>query len=185
MAVVDLIHSCVKRFHQQRDENGNGRSSSSNNNPDVILMNNLHRESQELKRTLLVTYTGERLRRTFDWTLSLIDDDVSSFTKKLTVMEERLFRCSAAASHAFAMWKLHGSRRICVSETAMRAGIMMNMASNGSGNGNSNVNNGTGVTSKRSFSKSRMITSNDNHEGGPGDGKSNDMQFSNKRIRSY
>jgi len=80
------------------------------------------RESQELKRTLLQTYTGVRLRRTFDWTLSSIEDDISSYTLRLTEMERVLFDMGAAASHAHAMWKLHGSRRIQVSQTVLRSG---------------------------------------------------------------
>merc|ERR1712032_478315 len=80
------------------------------------------RESQELKRTLLQTYTGVRLRRTFDWTLSSIEDDISSYTLRLTQMERILFNIGASASHAHTMWKLHGSRRIQVSQTSLKAG---------------------------------------------------------------
>ena len=88
----------------------------------------IDRESDDLKRTLLLTYTGVRLRRTFDWTLSNIDDDVSDYTKRLTEMERKLFQKAAAASHADAMWKLHGSRRIHVSTTALRAKAMNTVA---------------------------------------------------------
>jgi len=89
---------------------------------------NLHNESLLLKQALLESYTGARIRRIFDWTLSNIEDDVSSYTKKLTEMEMRLFQRGAQASHAFTMWKLYGSRRIHVSETALRTSNMGNRA---------------------------------------------------------
>ncbi len=110
------------------------------NNAQTNAMNKLHNEGQELKRTLLLTYTGSRLRRTFDWTLSHIEDDVSHFTQNLTEMERRLFDCGASASHAYAMWKLFGTRKIQVSQTALRANIMSITAKTGSGNRNANTN---------------------------------------------
>uniref|UniRef100_A0A7S2S5C2 DNA replication complex GINS protein PSF3 n=1 Tax=Eucampia antarctica TaxID=49252 RepID=A0A7S2S5C2_9STRA len=87
----------------------------------AAIMARVARDAQELKQTLLLTYTGQRLRQIFDWTLTLIDDDVSSLTKKLTEMEMRLFAAGAAASNAAAMWKMHGSRRIIVSKAAIQA----------------------------------------------------------------
>jgi len=87
----------------------------------AAIMARVARDAQELKQTLLLTYTGARLREIFDWTLTLIDDDVSCLTKKLTQMEMRLFSAGAAASNAAAMWKMYGSRRIIVSKTAIQA----------------------------------------------------------------
>lgn len=163
MALIDLIHTCVQGHH--RNSTTNSRRN-----------NNLHNESQEIKRTLLMTYTGARLRRTFDWTLSNIEDDVSSYTKNLTVMEQKLFRCGAAASHAFFMWKLHGSRRINVSETALRANVM-------SATGNKNNCSGTtqGMTSKRSHS--RVVSPNNNKTSGGGG--SSHLSMPKKRLRSH
>ena len=121
MTFIDLIHQIVNKFLPMNE----GRRSSSRNNPQIAMMNRLYNESQELKRTLLLTYTGPRLRQTFNWTMSSnTEDDVSSYTKKLTEMERRLFQCSSDASYAFMMWKLYGSHRIVVSETAMRAKVM-------------------------------------------------------------
>jgi len=78
-------------------------------------MKELQREAKYLRQTLLVTFTGERLRRTFDWTLGSIGDDVSMYTCRLTEIELELFvkgACAAAAHHE---WKNFGSRRIPVS----------------------------------------------------------------------
>jgi len=72
-------------------------------------------------------YTGTRLRRTFDWTLRNIEDDASGYTE-LIEMKRQLLRRAAAASHTDAMWKLHGSRRIHVSTTAIRAKAMRTVA---------------------------------------------------------
>jgi hypothetical protein len=120
-------------------------------------------EKKELKGTLLRLYTGERMRRIFDWTMSHIDDDVSDFTKKLSVMEQKLFQCSAASSHAFEVWKVHGSRRICVSETALRVGVL------GGLNPNTTAANTPGMTSKRS----KLISPD------------NDLNMSRKRMRGF
>ena len=109
--------------------------------------------------------------------MSHIDDDVSSFTQKLTVMEEQLFQCSAAASHAFTMWKLYGSRRICVSETALRAGALsLNVNTRNPGNAT------PGTSSKRSLSSSsstRLVSPDNTSSGGGG------LNLSKKRMRSY
>jgi len=52
----------------------------------ISIMQGLSREAKDLRQTLLETFTGERLRRTFDWTLSSFGDDVSIFTRRLTEM---------------------------------------------------------------------------------------------------
>lgn len=84
----------------------------------------LVRESTALRRTLVTTYAGERMRRILDWTLSSIDDDVSAFTNRLTTLEMQLFRRGASAAAAHAAWKIGGSRRIAVSGMALRSAAM-------------------------------------------------------------
>jgi hypothetical protein len=118
MALINLIQKCTSTDKKQQNTH-------------------LHNESQLLKQTLLQSYTGARMRRIFDWTLSNIEDDVTSYTKKLSEMEMRLFSRGAQASHAFTMWKLYGTRRIHVSETALRTSVMGNGVGKG-GNGNGN-----------------------------------------------
>lgn len=69
-------------------------------------------EAQELKRTLLTTFAGERLRRTFDWALSSGgDDDVSHYLSKLTEMEQRLFYRGSSAVAAHEEWMMFGNRQ--------------------------------------------------------------------------
>jgi hypothetical protein len=70
-------------------------------------------EATELRRTLLKTYAGERLRKALNWALSSGgDDDVSSYLSLLTEMEQRLFHQGAAAQAAYEQWKLFGNRRL-------------------------------------------------------------------------
>ncbi|KAL3940245.1 MAG: hypothetical protein SGBAC_005180 [Bacillariaceae sp.] len=70
-------------------------------------------EAALLKRTLLKTFAGERLRQMFDWALSTGgDDDVSKFLAKLTEMEQRLFHTGATAVANKEHWSVFGSRRL-------------------------------------------------------------------------
>lgn len=106
----------------QKQSQSLSRSKATQNN----IIQKLKRESQQLKKCLLQTFTGARMRRIFDWTLSHIEDDVSAYTKKLTEMEQRLFERGAVASHSLMLWKLYGTRRIHVSESALRSRILGN-----------------------------------------------------------
>lgn len=76
-------------------------------------------EARALRRTLLKTYAGERLRKNFDWALSsgVGDDDVSQYLSKLTVMEQRLYYTGASASVAMEEWKIFGNRRLLMGPT--------------------------------------------------------------------
>lgn len=70
-------------------------------------------DATELKRTLLKTFAGERLRQMFNWALSTGgDDDVSKFLAKLTEMEKRLFHTGATAVANKEHWTVFGSRRL-------------------------------------------------------------------------
>ena len=59
-------------------------------------------------------YTGERLRRTMDWSWSAVADDVSSLTDQLTVWELRLFHAGATAVQNWEVWQQQGKRRSVV-----------------------------------------------------------------------
>jgi len=64
--------------------------------------------------SIFQAYTGDRLRRTLDWSLSSVGEDVTSYTGKLTEMERRLFQCGAAAASNHARWSANGNRRSLV-----------------------------------------------------------------------
>lgn len=75
-------------------------------------------EASELKRTLLKTYAGERLRQIFNWALSTGgDDDVSHFLAKLTELEAKLFYTGATAVANKEHWSVFGSRKLVSSSS--------------------------------------------------------------------
>lgn len=85
-------------------------------------------DASELKRTLLKTFAGQRLRRTFDWALSTGgDDDVSSYLSKLTEMEQRLFHRGSAAVAAKEQWILFGNRRLWTNKRSIAAATTSNV----------------------------------------------------------
>lgn len=102
---------------------------SSNSNSSTIrhtrALTELSREARALRRTLLQTYAGERLRRVFDWSQSGTDsndnandsnrnssDDVSAYLHRLTEMEQRLYHAGASAVGDLEEWKVFGNRRL-------------------------------------------------------------------------
>lgn len=125
ISLIDLVQQCAQTLSQDKNNSRRNRNRPQPTSSNAIhSIQKLQKEAQTLKRTLLRTYTGARLRKTFDWTLSDIEDDVSSFTQKLSVMELGLFVKGAAASHAYKDWKVHGSRKICMSEIALRTNVV-------------------------------------------------------------
>eukprot|EP00521_Asterionellopsis_glacialis_P018046 CAMPEP_0195295480 /NCGR_PEP_ID=MMETSP0707-20130614/17494_1 /TAXON_ID=33640 /ORGANISM="Asterionellopsis glacialis, Strain CCMP134" /LENGTH=261 /DNA_ID=CAMNT_0040356721 /DNA_START=74 /DNA_END=859 /DNA_ORIENTATION=+ len=81
-------------------------------------------EAKALRTTLLQTYTGDRLRRTLDYAMSSVGDDVSFYTRTLTEMERRLFQRGSSGATAFSKWKTFGNRRIEIGIFAQRAAAM-------------------------------------------------------------
>ena len=83
-------------------------------------------EARALRRTLLQTYAGERLRKVFDWSQSGAggtgsgdpDDDVSGYLNQLTEMEQRLYYAGATAVEDFEEWKVFGNRRLWMGPTS-------------------------------------------------------------------
>ncbi|OEU16706.1 hypothetical protein FRACYDRAFT_149910, partial [Fragilariopsis cylindrus CCMP1102] len=81
-------------------------------------------EARSLRRTLLQTYAGERLRKVFDWSQSSgggkesggsggdYEDDVSGYLNQLTEMEQRLYYAGSSAVTDLEEWKLYGNRRL-------------------------------------------------------------------------
>ena len=120
--LIDLIERSASS-KKRSSKSSSGRRSSAGGQLDAATAA-LLRDSLALRRTLVTTYAGERLRRILDWTLSSIDDDVSAFTDRLTTLEMQLFRRGAAAAAAHAAGKVGGSRRIAVSGMALRSAAM-------------------------------------------------------------
>lgn len=97
--IIDLIETSVRELEKRVTSSRRER------------LGQLAQEALNLRKTLLKTYTGERLRQTLDWSLSSVGDDVTSYTKQLTEMERRLFQCGAVAATAHLRWKVFGKRR--------------------------------------------------------------------------
>jgi len=83
-------------------------------------------EARSLRRTLLQTYAGERLRKVFDWSQSGAggtgsgdpDDDVSGYLNQLTEMEQRLYYAGSSAVADLEEWKIFGNRRLWMGPTS-------------------------------------------------------------------
>jgi hypothetical protein len=88
------------------------KTKSSRRNAHTRALEQVSAEAQELRRTLLTSFAGERLRRTFDWALSSGgDDDVSHYLSRLTEMEQRLFHRGSSAVAAHEEWMMFGNRQ--------------------------------------------------------------------------
>jgi hypothetical protein len=98
------------------------KTKSSRRNAHTRALEQASAEAQELRRILVTSFAGERLRRTFDWALSSGgDDDVSFYLSRLTEMEQRLFRQGAAAVSAHEDWMMFGNRQWLSSKPAKTA----------------------------------------------------------------
>ena len=166
--LIDLIERSASA-KKRGSKSSSGRRSSAGGQLDAATAA-LLRDSLALRRTLVTTYAGERLRRTLDWTLSSIDDDVSAFTDRLTTLEMQLFRRGAAAAAAHAAWKVGGSRRIAVSGMALRSAAMgqraaMLAAAGGGGGG------GQTTAEEREEERARAVTPDGTGFGGRGGSK--------------
>eukprot|EP00580_Thalassiosira_gravida_P009986 CAMPEP_0201627254 /NCGR_PEP_ID=MMETSP0493-20130528/2427_1 /ASSEMBLY_ACC=CAM_ASM_000838 /TAXON_ID=420259 /ORGANISM="Thalassiosira gravida, Strain GMp14c1" /LENGTH=231 /DNA_ID=CAMNT_0048097589 /DNA_START=29 /DNA_END=721 /DNA_ORIENTATION=+ len=77
-------------------------------NAQTLAMESLASQARSLQHSLLTTMMGERLCRNFDWTLSALDsmeDDVSDWIARLTVLERVMFRRGVEASGAVKSWR--------------------------------------------------------------------------------
>lgn len=115
-----------------------GKSSSANLSREMRLsFAELQREVLDLRSTLLKLYTGQRLRRSLDWSLSSVGQDVSHYTRMLTDCEMSLFKAGLQATQARLDWKAHGSSKIPVSKIMTR----WNFSYHQNINSNTNFNN--------------------------------------------
>ena len=109
----------VARRHSAR----NPRSRSSAPSAHAQAMERLAVEARSLQTSLLTTMMGPRLCRNFDWTLSALDameDDVSEWIGRLTVLECKMFVKGVEASGAVKSWREYGSGRLGVSFAALK-----------------------------------------------------------------
>jgi len=113
IALIHLIHrwsSAIAKEMAKRNATGGTMQATI----EQVLM-----EAEELRRILVSTYAGDRLLRTFDWSMTSFNDDVTIYTRRLTDIELRLFRRGTDAASAYNHWKNHGSRPIPVSSAIL------------------------------------------------------------------
>eukprot|EP00571_Detonula_confervacea_P017778 CAMPEP_0172311880 /NCGR_PEP_ID=MMETSP1058-20130122/15910_1 /TAXON_ID=83371 /ORGANISM="Detonula confervacea, Strain CCMP 353" /LENGTH=246 /DNA_ID=CAMNT_0013025187 /DNA_START=75 /DNA_END=811 /DNA_ORIENTATION=- len=80
-----------------------------------LAMEQLSLTAKSLQHTLLTSMMGDRLCRNFDWTLSALDameDDVSDWIVRLSVLERNMFGRGVEASGAVKTWREFGCGRM-------------------------------------------------------------------------
>jgi len=113
--LVDVLERGADKGIKELNKHG---STSSNKIAHRQALEVLASEVQELRRTIIKLYAGERLRRIFDWSSSGMGamdgnvDDVSSYLERLTAMERQLFYTGQNAVASFDDWKMFGNRRL-------------------------------------------------------------------------
>jgi len=102
-AGVDLVNLVRSQELAMR-----GRAEAARDN-DLV---HLRKEAAALKRTILQTYSGERLRRILDRSLGCNQQDTEAFAVRLTEDEKAVFFEGLSATGAYRRWKNNGMRPI-------------------------------------------------------------------------
>ncbi|KAL7529279.1 hypothetical protein ACHAXR_004601 [Thalassiosira sp. AJA248-18] len=133
-----LINLLLRAAHIATRHNETNKSN--NNRSSLAMIENLTIQARSLQLSLLTTMMGERLCRNFDWTLSALDameDDVSDWIARLTVLERNMFGRGVEASGAVVGWREFGCGRMGVSLAVVkgnsRMGAMSSMTPGGGG----------------------------------------------------
>ena len=114
-----LTNLLLRAVHNHKRNSSSSRSRSSRNaDAETQAMEQLAYEARTLQQSLLTTMMGDRLCRNFDWTLSALDameDDVSDWIQRLSVLERYMFERGVDASGAVKSWREYGCSRMGVS----------------------------------------------------------------------
>ena len=114
-----LINLLLRTAYVHRRNSSSTRSRSRGaTDAESQAMEQLNYEARSLQHSLLTTMMGERLCRNFDWTLSALDameDDVSDWVQRLSVLERNMFVRGVYASGAVKSWREYGCTRMGVS----------------------------------------------------------------------
>jgi hypothetical protein len=171
--LVDLVNACNRRVQSEtRKLTSRGRVSSreyKRRQEEARIVSEVHDEAQFLRAVLLQLYTGERLRRTLDWSLnSGMDDDVSHYTNRLTDTERKVFAAGAGAARALQDWKSSssgGGTALTLRQSMKRVGVPLSLATGT-----------TNTSALENADKSRVVTP---------DNVSNLARPSSKRQRAF
>ena len=123
-----LVNLLLRAVHVHRRNNRPSSSARATSAADAesLAMERLALDARSLQRSLLSAMMGERLCRNFDWTLSALDameDDVSGWMSRLSMLERRMFGRGLDASGAVKAWREYGCGRLEVSLAALKGRI--------------------------------------------------------------
>jgi len=113
-----LITNLLLRTVHVHKRNSRPSSSRAAADAEALSMEQLAYDARSLQQSLLLAMMGDRLCRNFDWTLSALDameDDVSDWIGRLSVLERHMFERGVEASGAVKTWREYGCSRMGVS----------------------------------------------------------------------
>ena len=113
-----LTNLLLRTVYTHKRNSASTRSRTSANDAETRDMELLTYEARSLQHSLLTTMMGDRLCRNFDWTLSALDameDDVSDWVERLSVLERYMFERGVEASGSMKSWREYGCSRMGVS----------------------------------------------------------------------
>lgn len=113
-----LTNLLLRTVYTHKRNSTSTRSRASANDAETHDMELLAYEARSLQDSLLTTMMGDRLCRNFDWTLSALDameDDVSDWVERLSVLERYMFERGVEASGSMKSWREYGCSRMGVS----------------------------------------------------------------------
>jgi hypothetical protein len=113
-----LLTNLLLRTVHVHKRNSSRSSSRAAADAESSAMDQLAYDARSLQHSLLTTMMGDRLCRNFDWTLSALDameDDVSDWIGRLSVLERHMFERGVEASGAVKTWREYGCSRMGVS----------------------------------------------------------------------
>jgi len=119
-ALINLIRRCSNAITSEVARTGQRRRRRSQTQ---VFIEQVAQEAETLRYFLINTYAGRRLCRTFDWSYTSVNDDVSIYARRLTDIEYRLFRRGADAAVAYNHWKRNVSRLIPISSALLATKI--------------------------------------------------------------
>ena len=106
--VLEVLEESARRARRPLEQQRMSRERTR----ELQALETLTTEVDEVRKVLLTTYSGDRLRRTVNWALSSVGDDVSSLLPQLTEMELRLFQTGAQAAQNMRDCKVLGPRTV-------------------------------------------------------------------------
>lgn len=162
-----LTNLLLRTVHVHKRNSSSSRSSSRTaTDAESLAMEQLAYDARSLQYSLLTAMMGDRLCRNFDWTLSALEameDDVSDWIGRLSVLERHMFERGVEASGAVKSWREYGCSRMGVSLAVVKG---RSLGGGGGGGGGGEKKRGSMTPSGGSIAlsgggeKKRVVTPN-------------------------